>query len=364
MTCVCSFVFPLQGRAADVSPPVNVDTMTKYRTIIIIVFLLILQIVVVIKVRYWREQKQEQFRIAYRDATRYAGATSPVITEFDEINDRWIAELKAETIEETLPQLTDAMEYTLGIILNSSDVTSYRNEEWREQSYYQVVAKAILSNRRFRKAYEDLQKTNKKKAATLLTKNIKDNLAELRLMLQEDLDVVTKGEHTQSWGVVRSYSSDDTYRPMSHPDYPPTPTGRKYAIFSYLLLASLLELREVRPAVEEVIALAKEEYKLFNSLDTEEARSFKSSLLEESIYNPSLLVTAAFCDPTWKVAEKKRLAKEKLVEREVVDYQARALEGDKLAREGWIPVVPHDGMLKIRYYKEITDVEFNDFFGK
>ena len=26
--------------------------------------------------------------------------------------------------------------------------------------------------------------------------------------------------------------------------------------------------------------------------------------------------------------------------------QARALEGDKLAIEGWVPIVPHDGMLK------------------
>jgi len=43
--------------------------------------------------------------------------------------------------------------------------------------------------------------------------------------------------------------------------------------------------------------------------------------------------------------------------------QARALEGDKLAIEGWVPIVPHDGMLKVRYYKEITDAEFNDFFG-
>ena len=29
-----------------------------------------------------------------------------------------------------------------------------------------------------------------------------------------------------------------------------------------------------------------------------------------------------------------------------------------------VPVVPHEGMIKIRCYRGITDAEFNDFFGK
>ena len=218
--------------------------------------------------------------------------------------------------------------------------------------------------------YEDLQKMNKRQAAELLTKNMKDNLAELRTMLQADLNKVSRGRHiggipagrTLSWSSV-----DANGRPVPS-DRPPTRFGRRYAVFSYILLASFLELREVRPAVEDVIEFAKEEYRLFGSIEIPfndvGAYSFKQNLLADSLYNPSLLVTAAFCDPTWKAAEKKRLPNEKLVEREVVDYQARAIEHDKDAREGWIPVVPHDGMLKIRYYKGITDEEFYAFFGQ
>ena len=151
---------------------------------------------------------------------------------------------------------------------------------------------------------------------------------------------------------------------MSRFDEPPTRMGRKFAVLAYLWFASLLELREVRPAVEEVIQFAKEEYEFFNTMDFgDETYSFKAGVLDQSLYNPSLLVTAALCDPSWSADKKKRL-EAKLVNREVVDYQARATEHDKDARDGWIPVVPHEKMLKIRYYRGITDAEFNDFFGK
>jgi hypothetical protein len=48
----------------------------------------------------------------------------------------------------------------------------------------------------------------------------------------------------------------------------------------------------------------------------------------------------------------------------VVDYQSRAIEQDKNAKDGWLPVVQHEDMLKLRYYRGITDAEFNNFFGK
>jgi hypothetical protein len=47
-----------------------------------------------------------------------------------------------------------------------------------------------------------------------------------------------------------------------------------------------------------------------------------------------------------------------------VDWYARSTEYNWHGREGWVPVVPHEKMLKIRYFKGITDAEFNDFFGE
>ncbi|GHT20353.1 hypothetical protein FACS1894189_9220 [Planctomycetales bacterium] len=119
--------------------------------------------------------------------------------------------------------------------------------------------------------------------------------------------------------------------------------------------------------------LAKEEYDLFNrvkvSLDGPAnfdigAYSFKGNLFADSLYNPSFLITAALCDPSWNAGKKKLLEGKLVTDREIVDFQARTIEQDKDAAEGWLPVVPHDGMLKIRYYQGITDTEFNDFFGK
>ena len=334
----------------------------KRKHIFILVAVIVVNVIVFIGLANWRAQKQEQSRIMLRDATRYAAATGPTITAFDERTKRWIAELKDEPIEEILQKLTDAAEFTHGVILASDGLRSFSNEEWRERSYYRIDREAVLSNRRFRAAYECLKNINRRQAAELLSTNIRENLAVLRTMLQEDLDMVARDEHSGFISVTTSISADDTYRPMSHPDYPPTRTGRRFAVFSYIWLASILELREVRPAIEEVIEFAKEEYKLFNTVERE-ARNFKSALLSQSLYNPSLLLTATLCDPNWN-ADKHKLLETKLVTREVVDYQARALEHDRYARQGLVPVVPHDGMIVIRYYTEITDEELNDFFGK
>ena len=338
----------------------------KHRTTLILVAVIIVNVVALAGLINWRAQKVRQAEIMLRDATRYAGVTGDTITAFDERTNRWLAELREESIEETLQKLTGATEYVAGLALSRSSGFGFglQDEEGREIKYYRAVIDVILSNRRFRKAYEDLQKTNRRQAAKLLTSNIRDNLAALRIMLQEDREKVAGGEHTGDTWTVLSISVEDAYRPMSRFDIPPTRMGRKYAVLSYILLASFLEIREVRPAVEEVIQFAKEEYEFFNTMDFgNETFSFQSGVLRQSLYNPSLLVTATFCDPSWKVAEKRRLPADKLVVREVVDYQARAIEQDKDARQGLLPVVPHDGMLKIRYYQGITDAEFNEFFG-
>ena len=334
----------------------------KHRIILTVLFLIV-YVVLFVSFRHWQTQNRLRLAEERRAAQRYAGVTGETITAFDERTSRWIAELKAEKIEETLPKLTDALEYMSGILQASDGLMGFHNEKWRDCAYYSVVYESILSNRWFRKAYEDLQKTDKKQAAELLSKNIRDNLDVLRTMLQEDHDKIAQNEHTGMVFVHAALSDPHSYRPMSHADMLPTRFGRRYAVLTYILLASLCELPEVRPAVEEVVECAKEEYKFFNSVN-KEAVSFKVSLLAQSLYNPSLLVTAAYCDPTWKAAEKQSLPKEKLVEFEVVDYQARVIEQDKDARDGLLPVVPHEGTLKIRYYKGITDAEFNDFFGK
>jgi len=337
----------------------------KRRTTFIIVAILVASVMLAMGLSYWRAQRREQVNRMLRDATRYAGATGPTITAFDERTNRWLAEMKEETIEETLRKLTDAAEYVGIAMLPSSDSPSFNLEWERERTIYSKDIEIILGNRRFRKAYEDLQKINKKKAAELLIKNIEENVAELRRILQSAADFISSGEHKGTIARVIAIVVDDkAYRPMTPPNVPPSPNGRRYAIFSYMLLASLLELREVRPAIEKAAQLAKDQYALFERVDSSEAYDFKQIMLLESLYNPSLLLTATLCDPTWNTGKKKRLEAQLIKNREVVDYRARAIEHDKDAREGWLPVVPYEKMLKIRYYKGITDADFNDFFGK
>ena len=232
------------------------------------------------------------------------------------------------------------------------------------KKFHSIDIETILSHRRFRKAYDDLQKINRKKAVELLTKNIKENVAELRKELKKNKNEVLRGEHKGGRKFVTAYSVHGHYRNISPPDMPPIPVGRRFGVLTYIWLAALLELREVRPAVEEAIQLAKEEYKLFNSIEKEqETFPFRMIVVAQRLYNPSLLVTATLCDPTWNVEGKKHL-EAKLVNREIVDWNARATEYNWHGKEGFVPVVPHEKMLKIRFYQGITDAEFNDFFGE
>ena len=67
----------------------------KHRTIFIFVLILV-NVILAIGLSHWRSQKQ-----------RYAGATGP----FDNQLNRWIAEMKEESLDVTLLKLTDAAEY-------------------------------------------------------------------------------------------------------------------------------------------------------------------------------------------------------------------------------------------------------------
>ena len=298
------------------------------------------------------------------DAARYADATGQTITAFDNKTDRWIAEMKEEPVEVIVQKLTDAAEYFESTAISYSLGFAFDSDKEREETIYSREIHVLLGNRRFRKAYEDLQKINKQEAAELLTNNIRENLAELHVVLQGYKSMVARGDHKGNIATTMWIDDGDTYRLMSSSNHPPTPAGRRYAVLSHILLASHLELQEVRPVVEEVVKFAKEEYRLFNSIpDGIGAGSFKLALLKQSLYNPSLLATATLCDPTWN-AEKRKLFEAKLVEKQVVDWQARSTEYDMPGREGWVPVVSHGDKIKIRYYAGITDAEFNDFFGK
>ena len=348
----------------SLSNNINIKTEMKRKNRYILLAIIVVNALVFIGGRYWQAQKKQQHEEMLRHAERYTGATGETITTFDNKTDRWIAEMKEEPIEVILQKLTDGAEYieSLFQVTDSVGLAIYSDEE-RERTLYSHDIHSLLANRRFRKAYEDLQKIDKTQAAALLTKNIRENLPELRVMLQGYKDMVPRGWHKGNIAVTTWIDKGDTYRLMSSPNHPPTRFGRRHAVFSYILLASLLEIQEVRPAVGEVIAFAKEEYKFFNSQSDEESGTLKLVVLKESLYNPSLLLTATLCDPTWN-ADKHKLLESKLVTKEIVDWQARSTEYDMPGREGWVPVKPHEKMLKIRYYAGITDAEFNDFFGK
>jgi hypothetical protein len=293
------------------------------------------------------------------------GAGGPAIEASDRKAQRWVEEMSTESPKETLSKLTDAMEYMIpGPMIDIDGFRSCDTEAERQETTYQYTIHYILSNRRFRKALEDLKKLSKKEATKLLTQSIQENLAALRQNYKGRLDLIAKGYHkNHTFGYDYGVIDNGYYRSRNSPKYPPGIMGRRYGMFSYFLIAAQLELRDVRPAIEDVVRFAKEEFALFNSLDEKESIDFRIVLLEESLYHPALLVTGMLCNPSWNKDLKNQLLKqEKLITKEIVDHRARTTEYDMPGREGWVPIEPFKSMLTIRYYQGVSEEQLNTAF--
>jgi hypothetical protein len=210
--------------------------MKRKKIIFGIVVALLVNIVAIAGLYNWWTHKhlKAQESLSLGVATTGSDVVVPemrhVQVPFEEQTTLWLAEMETESIEILLQKLTDAAEYR-GMI-TSTGSSAFATEELRERDYYSLDFSVILNNLRFRKAYEVLQQTDQKKAAELLTKNIRENLAALRIMFQEDINAIVLGRHKGN-GIsitIMVIPDPNSYRYSSHPDYPPTRLGRRYAV--------------------------------------------------------------------------------------------------------------------------------------
>ncbi|MDR1385866.1 MAG: hypothetical protein LBJ67_18740 [Planctomycetaceae bacterium] len=339
---------------------------TSQKNILVLTILVVLNIVVLFSVHYWRKSHQVTLET---HRPKSVGIGGPAIEAFDRSTDRWIEEMKAESIEESFALLNDLYEYRYSKITEYSgfDSMSFDTHEDRENKLYKYAVPQALSNRRFLKALEDLKKLSRSECVKLLTQCIQDNLKEKIRLYELDTvgTVMNKGLYRDNWALYlgESEGGNDFYRSRRKPGTDITQFACRYGILSCVLLAGQLELgKEMRPVIEEVIQQAKREYALYNSLG-DDANSFKWVTISESLYNPSVLVTGTLCDRSWNAELKKELVnKGKLINRETVDYRARTTEYDWPAAEGWINPEPFNSKLPFRYYEKITDEEFNAAF--
>jgi hypothetical protein len=329
----------------------------------IILLSLIILPFITIGVRMYRQSHSEVDTLTLKP--HRTGPGGPAVEAFDNRNDRWIAEMEADSLEKSLELLTDWYEYELpGPMIENNFFPNFQTEEMLERTLYRLAVPYALSNRRFRKVLEDLKKLPPKKASAMLTQCIQTCLTEKRKLIQSEYVniIIARGLQFDRLLPFTVVQDDGYYRPRTKPGVQLSQTAFRYGIFSYILLAAQLELRDVRPAIEDVVRQAKEEYALFESQD-EKAEFFKLHILQESLYNPSILMTGTLCDPAWNAKLKKQLSgKEKLVTKEIVDYRARTTEDEWLGHEGWVPVEPFKSKLKVRYYQKITNEEFNIAF--
>ncbi|MDR0703637.1 MAG: hypothetical protein LBF88_01475, partial [Planctomycetaceae bacterium] len=306
----------------------------SHKRYIAVAVIIVLNLIVLFCVRYWHQSHQVTLEAEpYRP-----GIGGPAMEAFDKHTDMWIKEMQSESIEESFALLNDLYEYRYSKITEYSgfDALFFDTHEDREIRLYQYMVPQALSNRRFLKALEDLKKLPRRKCIKLLTQCIQDNLKEkIRLYESNIVGSMNKGLHYSNWASSLGDSDDayrsrrkrgsDIYAKPGPGSAGIPPIALRYGILSCFLLAGQLELgQEMRPVFEEVIQQAKKEYALYNSLDDEKARTFKFLVMNESIYNPSVLVTGTLCDRSWNVDLKKELSgKGKLINRETVDYRAR-----------------------------------------
>ncbi|MDR2762593.1 MAG: hypothetical protein LBB88_08345 [Planctomycetaceae bacterium] len=147
---------------------------TLQKSGIILLIICVVNILVFFGIRHFHKSRQVTLE------PRRSGIGGPAIEAFDKRTDRWIEEMKAESIEESFALLNDLNEYGYSRITEypAFDLSNIEAHEDRDKRLYQYMVPQSLSNRRFLKALEDLKKLSRRKCIKLLTQCIDDNLKE------------------------------------------------------------------------------------------------------------------------------------------------------------------------------------------
>lgn len=198
----------------------------------------------------------------------------------------FVLRLKQESSQESIANLSDArMFYSPGI----PDRGGRGMIPTHDLDELQVLDR-ICSNRRFVKILQDLSKLSKREASDLVAAQIDISLPLYKSMYDKTYtDLVA----ARSDPTTRPTTSGLTFQTANNPDGTPSLLGLRLQILGLLLVAGDLDLADAFPSIERAAAVAlKQRSTIYETSAI--ARIDRLVLLREaSLYNRSILATAA-----------------------------------------------------------------------
>ena len=202
----------------------------------------------------------------------------------------------------------------------------------------------ILSNRVFRKAFQDLSKLPKDQASELLGRELEDTLSQY-------LDMFNGFLETRSWDV----------NILSSRNGEPVLRGLRYKIFALVLIAGSLELTDIHEIIRRIDAIAIDQEADISRIEDWYTRMQYTNGV--SLRNNLILASGMY--GTSSRNEDARLAlfenANRFVGREMVGFSSPATEFDVLApREMHFLASLDDARIHLRYFAQMTNEDLNE----
>ena len=267
-----------------------------------------------------------------------------------------VENIQVETTSESVSNL-----YFVGDYFSTGPSASYVTDENQNQ----VELDAIMSNRRFRKAFSELGQIDKATASQLVKANLLLALAKYSSIYEDYMRVQTPLFKIATNGEVPTipvFPAIEMGFIKPEDQGRETLMGEKMKLLSLVWISGMLELTDNREQVEEVVRLARKQK---NDLDNDQTLqpAFKQTMLGTAIlYNRQILgsglIGVAYKDAA-VASDAMKTVGIHWQQRKLVAYDAALTEFDRPAQSRILAADRTTGSLKVRFVSSMHNTNFD-----
>ena len=267
--------------------------------------------------------------------------------------EKTVAGLQGETSSESVSNLSYVTDY-----FNPGPATDYITDENQDQ----VALDEIMSNRRFRKSFNELGKMDKAAASQLVKTNLLSALATYSHLYELYLLHLAPGHKNTTTNTVSVPIAFISGFIKPEDEGKETFMGEKMKVFSLVWISGMLRLTDNRELVEQVARLALKQKTELDNDPTLQPVFKNDMLMQASLYNRQILCSGLI-GVTFKAAGMERDAMKtagiKWQQRTLVGYEAALTEFDKPTQSGMIAPDHSTGSLTVNFVSPMNDTNFD-----
>ena len=204
-------------------------------------------------------------------------------------NDRTIALLKEENIDQSLKLLSDVSLFTdPGIrgVYNPTTIIRFPIAIEKDR----IDVEMILSNRRFLKIYQEFTDMSEHEAGRLLCREIDTILPIYSDLFNASWTQLMTGIKAAPPGMTRSVGP--TLQTSDNADHSPTLLGARLKILSIALIAGNLNIASAKPGIKKIVEQAIQQREVYYKGDSQSEADRFCMLTGAGIYNRQILALA------------------------------------------------------------------------